>query len=181
MKNNKDSTTHAIILITYGVLIGLIASGLIWITASPPRGNQITLAPSATIKNITIYITGEVLNPGVYELPPGSRVHDAVTRAGGLSSNADSDGINLAALLIDSSQIDIPSRLESNGNGKVNINTASVEELDLLPGIGPTAAKNIVEYRVENGLFVFLEDIQKVTGIGPLTYERIKDLITLGN
>lgn len=177
----NGSTRQFILLITYGVLIGLIAGGLIWITASPPRGNPVNLVPTSTMKRITIYISGAVVNPGVYELPPGSRIQDAVTIAGGFLPTADSGGINLAAILIDSSQIDIPSRINSNFNGKVNINTATVEELDQLPGIGPTAAKNIVEYRLENGLFIFLEDIQKVTGIGSLTYEKIKDLITIGN
>jgi competence protein ComEA len=177
----NSSTRQALVFITFGVLIGLIASGLILITASPPRGNPITLAPSSTSKLITIYISGEVVNPGVYELPLGSRVQDAVTSAGGLLSTADSSGINLAALLIDSSQIDIPSIVDSYLTGKININTASIEELDTLPGIGLTAARNIVEFRIENGLFIYLEDIQKVAGIGPVIYEKIKNLISISN
>lgn len=177
----NSSTRQALLLITFGVLIGLIAGGLIWITASPPRGNPIVLAPSSTSKLITVYISGEVVSPGVYELPSGSRIKDAINSAGGLLSTADADGINLAALLIDSSQVDIPSIGDSFLSGKVNINTASIEELDSLPGVGPTAARNIIDYRLENGLFIYLEDIQKVTGIGPVIYEKIKYMISLGN
>lgn len=177
----SSSNRQALLLISYGVLIGLIASALILITSSPPRGNPIMLAPSSTERPITVYISGEVVDPGVYELPPGSRIEDAVALAGGFLPSADTGGINLAALLIDSSQIKIPSKVEAIRLGKVNINTASADELDQLPGIGPTAAQKIIEYREANGLFLYLEDIQKVTGIGRITYEKIKDLITIGD
>jgi len=177
------STKQALILIAYGVLIGLIAGGLIWITASPPVGIPIMLAASSTASPITVYVSGEVVNPGVYKLPQGSRVQDAINSAGGFLLGADTESINLAALITDSSQINIPSTLvhENYATGKVNINSAEVDELDKLPGIGPTTARNIIEYRRENGPFTYLEDIQKVPGIGPATYENIKNLISLGD
>jgi competence protein ComEA len=141
------------------------------------------LAPAPTTSPFTVYITGQVVRPGVYELPPGSRFEDAIEIAGGFLPDADINGINLAALLIDSSHIIIPSSKiqEEEFSGKVNINTATVVELDALPGIGPVYARNIVDYRQKNGLFTYIEDIQKVDGIGPALFEKIKDLITISD
>lgn len=178
----NTSTKQALLFISFGVILGLLAGGVIWITASQPRGNPITLATMSTDQTISIYISGDVVNPGVYRLPQGSRIQDAVNSAGGFLSSADVNFVNLATLLIDSSQINIPSlsSVENTFVGKININTATEEELEILPGIGPTAAKNIIKYRMENGVFMGIEDIQKVAGIGPVTYEKIKFLITIG-
>ena len=178
----NTSTKQAFLFISYGVFIGLLAGGLIWINASQPRGNPVVLATMSADQTISIYISGDIVNPGVYRLSQGSRIQDAVNSAGGFLPSADVDSVNLAALLIDSSQINIPSlsSMENTISGKVNINSATEEELEILPGIGPTAAKNIIEYRVENGEFMGIEDIQKVAGIGPATYEKIKFLITVG-
>ena len=180
---NNSSLKRTLLLILYGVFIGLSAGGLIWITASQPRGLPIVLLPTSTTSPITVYITGQVVHPGVYELAPGSRFKDAVNIAGGFLPEADVSGINMAALLIDSSHINVPTSTLSEGkhSGKVNINTATIAELDTLPGIGPVYAKNIVDYRQKNGLFTYIEDIQKVNGIGPALFDRIKDLISISD
>ena len=166
----------------YGVLIGLAASGIIWIAASQPRGQGVVLLPTPTSASLVVYVSGAVVNPGVYHLPVGSRVGDAVNAAGGVAPNAEVEFINLAALLMDGQQIDIPGLggTEHINLGRININTATADELDSLPGIGPTTAQSIVDYRVENGPFQSIEEIMRVPGIGPATYDLIKNLITVG-
>ncbi|TYT22436.1 ComEA family DNA-binding protein [Dictyoglomus thermophilum] len=142
---------------------------------------------------VIVHVTGEVKNPGVYRLEEGARVVDAVNLAGGPLPSADLDRINLADFLKDGSKIYIPPKddnLDSNSKnqnalkdglekkGKVNINTASKEELESLPGIGPTLAQRIIEYREENGVFTSAEDLLNVKGIGEKKLEKIKDQIT---
>jgi competence protein ComEA len=168
--------------ILYGVLIGLLAAAVIWLAASPPRGELVTLIPTPTVGNIIVYVSGAVMNPGVYSLPGESRVEDAVSAAGGFAPGAEHESINLATLLEDGQQIDVPGVVDTGhvNAGRVNINTASAEELDALPGIGPTTAQAIVDYRLENGDFAYILDIQDVPGIGPATYDKIKDYITVG-
>ena len=130
---------------------------------------------------LTVYVSGAVAIPGVYTLPDGSRVDAAVQAAGGFVPGAEPERINLAAFLEDGQQIDVPGIISTNhvNAGRVNINTATVSELDALPGIGPTTAQTIVDYRLQHGPFQIIQDIQNVPGIGPATYDRIKDYITV--
>jgi competence protein ComEA len=168
--------------IVYGVLIGLLAVGIIWLAASRPRGEAVTLLPTATPGMLTVYVSGAVATPGVYTLPAGSRVDAAVQAAGGFLPGAEQESINLAKPLEDGQQIDVPGIVDTShvNAGRVNINTATATELDALPGIGPTTAQSIVDYRLQNGPFQAIQDIQNVPGIGPATYDGIKDYITLG-
>lgn len=181
----------------FNILIGLLAAGIIWLASSLPRGSAIILNPPPTPLPIQVHVVGEIRKPGVYKLAVNSRVQDAIREAGGLTENADEQAINLAALLEDGQQIRIPSKLplssaddrlkESDPNNRslttinllININTASIELLETLPGVGPITAKEIINYRQEMGDFKFIEEIQKVPGIGPATYEKIKNLITV--
>ena len=135
-----------------------------------------------------------VPRPGLYEFPEGARVQDAIDAAGGLLAEANVDALNLAALLEDGQQLNIPYQSGAPTNGTpppeipateaptlvdlVNINTATLEELNALPGIGPTTAQKIIDYRDENGAFSTIEDIMNVSGIGPATFEEIRNLIT---
>jgi len=131
----------------------------------------------------------------VYSLPPGSIVQDALQAAGGPTGDADLERINLAQELRDQQQVYIPRRGEtasrslisggnsdsnSTGSGLVNINTASAAELETLPRVGPSTAQRIIAYRQEHGPFATIEEIQNVSGIGPATFEQLKDLITTG-
>jgi competence protein ComEA len=168
--------------ITYGVLIGLLSAGIIWLAVSPPRGEEITLLPTATPGLLTVYISGAVATPGVYTLPDGSRVEAAVQAAGGLLPGAEASNINLAALLADSQQINIPGIVDTShiNAGRVNINTATVNELDTLPSIGPTTAQFIVDYRLQHGPYRTIQDIQNVPGVGPATFAIIQDYINIG-
>ena len=162
--------------IVCGILIGLLAAGIIWLIAASPRGEPVTLMPPSSV---TVHVVGGVAAPGVYTLPHDSRVMDAIEAAGGFSENADRENLNLASFLRDGSKLIIPT-LEVEAEAEpVNINTATVEELDTLPGIGMVIAKNIIDYREANGPFQSIEDIINVPGIGPATYERIRDLITV--
>ncbi|MGB8213341.1 MAG: ComEA family DNA-binding protein [Anaerolineales bacterium] len=171
-----------ILNITYGVLIGLLAAGIIWLAASHPRGEAVTLLPTATPGSLTVYVSGAVATPGVYTLPEGSRVNAAVQAAGGFLPGAEPGNVNLAMLLADGQQINIPGIVNAShvNAGRVNINTATLDELDALPGIGPTAAQSILAYRLQNGPFQVIQDIQNVPGIGPATYAQIKDYINVG-
>ena len=151
-------------------------------------------------KEIVVHITGEVKKEGVVYLKEGARVIDAIEKAGGETKEADLSQVNLAYILQDGQKIYIPNKNEKNseyiteniGNNveenststreegkKVNINTASIEELDQLPGIGPSIAQRIVDYRTEHGKFKTIEEIQDVKGIGDAKYDEIKDNITV--
>lgn len=143
-------------------------------------------------KKIVVEIKGEVSNPNIYYLEDGSIINDLINEAGGLTANANINGINRAELLSDHVCIVIPNKNEeelmSNGDtdliaspksDKVNINTASVEELDTLPGIGPSRAADIISYRESNGRFKSIEDLKNVKGIGEASFEKMKEKITI--
>lgn len=185
----------SILYMVAGILLGLFVALLIWVVARNPRGQAVTLRPVPTEKPIIVHVTGAVPRPGVYALAQGSRVQDAISAAGGFLAEANKQGINLARALEDGEQLDIPyaegaspvigtevpaSTGSASSSDLININTASQTELESLPGIGPTTAQKIIEYREQNGPFVSTQDIINVSGIGPGTYERIKDLITVG-
>lgn len=154
-------------------------------------------------KMITVHVIGEVVSPGVVSLKEGSRIIDAINSCGGKTENADITKINLAYILEDGIQIYVP-RLDDDidnveyireGAGenvisdnvvqddkksiKVNINTANLDKLQTLPGIGEAMAKRIIEYREENGKFQSIEDIKNVSGIGDSKFEKIKEYIVI--
>jgi competence protein ComEA len=176
---------------------GLLLAGVIWLASSPPRGEPVLLRQPPTIEPIHVHIIGEVEKPGVYYFERGSRVQNAIDLAGGLTEDADDQGINLAALLEDGQQIRIPAksqpftRFDNMEPGDtqswsptqekllININTADINQLETLPGIGPAIAGEIINYRETEGDFQRIEEIQKVPRIGPSIFENIKDLITV--
>lgn len=154
---------------------------------------------------VIIHITGSVKNPGIVKLKEGSRIEDAIEAAGGLTENADITKVNLAYVVEDGTKIKIPSASEedigdediidsksgdniiieenavpsNNSTQTININKATEKEFETLPGIGPSLASKIIEYRNQNGKFESIEDIKNVNGIGDNKYEKIKDLITV--
>jgi len=154
-----------------------------------------TTAP--TQSGLFVHVAGHVRRPGVYELPVGSRVIDAVDAAGGALGDAMLDALNLARALTDGEQVIVSSRAEleksggsaalgsaaalpnapGNPAGKVNLNTADVSALDTLPGVGPSTAQKIVAEREANGPFASVEDLGRVSGIGPKRLEQLKDLV----
>jgi competence protein ComEA len=143
-------------------------------------------------QKIKVYVTGEVKHPDVYELDENSIVKDAIALAGGANENADLISINLAKKLSDGEEVIVPAKgsnsnvstSNSNGTttpniGKININTATKEQLMTLPGIGEVKAQAIIDYRTKNGPFKSIHDIVNVSGIGEKTFEKIENLITV--
>lgn len=143
--------------------------------------------PDETVKQVCVHICGSVVSPGVYYLNEGARVHEAVEMAGGLGEGAAPETVNLAEQVKDGEQIYIPSkqdledgvvsRITAYSDGLVDINTASLDELKELPGIGDIKAEAIISYRDEMGGFTSVEEVMNVAGIKDSSYDRIKDLI----
>lgn len=149
-----------------------------------------------TKEKIKVHIAGSVVNEGIVELEENARVADAIKEAGGTTVDANMEKVNLAYKLQDGQKIYIPNNTEENytiisesmgeeisnikiGTGKININTATQTELELLTGIGPSTASKIINYREENGKFKTIEEIKNVSGIGEAKYESIKEEITV--
>jgi competence protein ComEA len=186
--------------ILLGVFFGLLAGALVLLISSRPRGAAITLPPLPTPAPLVVHISGAVAREGMYALPSNSRLDDVIQAAGGLLPSADVERVNLAARLSDGQKIIIPvagataetgepaatgpergnAVIEVAGQSSlININTATLEELDRLPGIGESKAADIIAYREKNGLFTAIEEIQNVPGIGPKIFETIQTLITI--
>ena len=127
---------------------------------------------------LTVKVEGAVTAPGAYSLPEGSRVKDAVEAAGGVSEHGDTASVNLAAYVEDGMTVTVGEEvLRLTPSNRININTATAEELTALPGIGPVKAQSIVEYREQIGGFTSVDQLTGVKGIGVKTRDKIKDLI----
>lgn len=157
------------------------------------QSNTIT-ENTSNYKEIVVEIKGEVKNPNIYRLNENNIIQDLIDKAGGLTEFADISKINRAEKLKDHSAIVIPNKndgacqmtlgnsssaLDANGNTLININTANDSELQNLPGIGPSKAKSIIEYREKNGGFKSIDDIKNIKGIGESLFEKLKDKITI--
>ncbi len=181
------------------LLLALVVIGGTFYFIRPPQTPALTIItpsakPTPTLATIKVDVRGAINAPGVYALPLGSRVEDALTAAGNSLANADLSKLNLARKLADGELINVPAKGDASianaspnaptaatksPSGKININIATIAELDTLPGIGPAIAGNIVDYRTQNGLFKKIEDLKKVKGIGDVIFEQIKDRITV--
>lgn len=142
---------------------------------------------------ITVDVKGAVKLPGIYDLPVGSRVHDAVQKAGGLTDEADSKSLNLAQKVSDEALVYVPTKGEeaasqqatsgtspsTSKEKKVNLNKASLEELKQVKGLGGKRAQDIIDHREANGKFKSVDELKKVSGIGAKTIEKLKDYVTV--
>ena len=142
---------------------------------------------------ITVDVKGAVKSPGIYDLPVGSRVNDAVQKAGGLTEQADSKSLNLAQKVSDEALVYVPTKGEeaasqqagpgtassTSKEKKVNLNKASLEELKQVKGLGGKRAQDIIDHREANGKFKSVDELKKVSGIGAKTIEKLKDYVTV--
>lgn len=196
-------------LITFGILVGLLASGLILLITQPDRSEPIslappptpteTLAPKATITPapITVQISGEIRNPGVYTLDGVERLGELIDLSGGLTEDADLTRINFAAIIYDGdyiyiaaydenlpstsrdTTINLPTEETDAFVYPLDLNEASQEALESLPGIGEVKASAIIAYRELIGGYSSVDELIYVNGIGPATLEAIRDLVTV--
>lgn len=177
-----------------GVLFGLLAAALLLLTVSRPRGQAVSLTTPPTASALLVYVSGAVSSSGVYSLPYGSRVRDAVEAAGGARADAYLGNLNLAAPLRDGQHIFVPLAYDTptplpektapvltptaTSSPFININYASQAELESLPGIGAVLAKRILAYRTRYGFFNSLQDLLKVYGIKPQTLQLIEPYVS---
>ena len=178
---------------------------LVLTSVAPGQPSAVSAAPSAppaspAAPDALVYVCGAVRTPGVVRVPPGARVADALDLAGGPTSRAELAAVNLAAKVVDGQQILVPEKgsaavaqappADAGGTssaggaaapaaGPVNINTATLEQLDTLQGVGPATAQKIIDYRTANGPFTSIEDIKNVSGIGDAKFAAMKAAITV--
>jgi len=191
---DKYKTVVSLVLIA----IILVSSGFLLFSVKKTGGVSINNSGENKNRQICkVDVEGAVLHPGVYNLSPEDRVEDAIRAAGGPLPQADLSKVSksLAAKVTDEERIMVPfssgnsvtesassgsaSSGSANPQGLVNINTASLAELDTLPGIGPATAQKIIDYRESNGSFSTIEDIINVSGIGQAKFDKIKNMITI--
>jgi competence protein ComEA len=162
---------------------------------SEPVATTLEPASSSPVRSVlVVHVVGEVRRPGLYRLREGSRIADAVHRAGGALRAADLSAVNLAAPLVDGMQVAVPARVAlgpapsasagATGTGGaaiaplVSLSSATLDQLDELPGVGPVTAQKIVDYRTEHGPFASVDDLDAVPGIGPTRIEQLRELVT---
>lgn len=177
------------LLIALAGLVAVIALVLVAVNRPEAPTGEVTISdasesPDAIQQFLFVHIVGEVINPGMYQLPIGSRLVDAVFAAGGLTPDADNASVNLAREISDGEQIIVfaigyQQSSDGSSGGLVSINRATEAQLQELPGIGPALSARIVAWREANGGFKAKEDLLKVSGIGDSIFAGFVDLITL--
>ena len=182
-------------LVVYGAIaVAILLLGARWLrsadqaeagfggVAEEPAGGAVELDRGGG--DLVVHVAGEVRDPGVYELPAGSRVTDAVDRAGGPTGDGLVDSINLAAKLADGQQVVVPAEAPSGAvtgggaaveDGPISLGGATVEQLDTIEGIGPVTAADIIEFRDEHGGIGSVDDLDQISGIGPATMDALRD------
>jgi competence protein ComEA len=184
------------VLAVVGILVG--GGAVLWYVRSLPRPVTVRAlrpepVPSPSPVGVVVHVAGWVRRPGVYELAQGQRVIDAIEAAGGPRRRADLDALNLAAVLVDGQQVMIPPESAGGGSGAgstasgdstggqapININSATADELETLPGIGPVLAGAIIDHRERNGPFASVDELLDVSGIGEQRLADIRDLVAV--
>jgi competence protein ComEA len=184
--------THLRAVVTVAVAAGVVLTW--WLLSARPRTSepepvQVTSTAkhkhAETARMLIIDVEGKVKRPGIVTLPHGSRVHEAIAKAGGVVDGADTSTTNLARVLVDGEQIVVGTPAAAPtaaggtaGGGRVSLSSASAEQLDELPGVGPVTADAIIAYRTSHGGFQRVEDLLDVHGIGEKTLADLKDLVT---
>jgi competence protein ComEA len=191
---DEDSLRHvpevsrSQMLIYAAIAIAVLIVGARWIRSSgggAAGGAEVSFAADSShegegTRDVIVHVAGDVGRPGVYRLPAGSRVTDAVRRAGGFAGGANRDAINLAARLSDGQQVVVPGRgtvaasSAAGQSGPVSLGSATVEQLDGIDGIGPVTAQKIIEFRDQHGGLSSINQLDEVDGIGPSTMQTLR-------
>lgn len=184
--SRRQALVVAAVLLALLAVAGKLLAGAGAASAEPPAALVQANAPAAA--KLVVHVAGAVRQPGLYELAEGSRVSDAVARAGGATAKADTAAVNLAAPLADGIQVLIPSRVAGAAGAaagsdgapgrRVSLSSATLADLDALPGIGPVTAQKILDYRAQHGGFSSVDDLDAISGIGPARIEQLRDLVT---
>ena len=181
-------------LLVYALIaIAVVVIGARWIRSSgsgPNAGAELSFAADSAheaggTQDVVVHVAGAVGRPGVYRLPAGSRVSDAVRRAGGFARRANEDAINLAARLSDGQQVVVPrpgpggAPVSASGEqtGPISLGSATVEQLDQVEGLGPVTAQKIIEFRDQHGGLSSIDQLDEVDGIGPATMETLRSAL----
>jgi len=172
------------LLVYAAVAVAVLLLGARWIRSAdsspPPAGATFKAdefeASADAGRDVVVHVAGAVARPGVYRLPTGSRVADAIKRAGGLAGGARQDGINLAARLSDGQQVVVPGRGAgaAASDGPISLGSATAEQLEEIEGIGPVTAEKIIEFRDQHGGLSSLDQLDQISGIGPSTMEALR-------
>ena len=183
--SRRRALVYALVLLALLVLAGrlLLPAGAARSKSTPAAVQVAERASAESQPRLLVHVVGAVRRPGLYRLAEGKRVADAVARAGGATAPADTAAINLAAPLADGMQVLVPSRAAggaagTSAAGRVSLSSASVAELDALPGIGPVTAQKIVDHRLANGGFRSVDDLDAIPGIGPARVEQLRELVS---
>ena len=197
-RGSEERAAQPIRMLAMAGVVSLFVAGMLLSARSPapariaPPSTSVT--PEQSLQPITggvfVHVAGAVREPGLYELGPEARVADAIEAAGGSLPKAWVDSVNLAQVLTDGMKIEVPLAGEqpapmggttdsAAGTAPLSINSAGLEELETLPGVGPVTAQAIISHREEAGPFASLEDLLEVSGIGPATFAEIRPHVTL--
>lgn len=175
------------------LLVVLVLADRLLLGAGAAQPVQVIPPPAAMTTvdaRLVVDVVGAVRRPGLYRLAQGTRVADALSRAGGLTPKADRTLVNLAAPLADGEQVIVPARVSGAGAagisggsgsaapaGPVHLNVATLEQLDALPGVGPVTAQKILDYRQKHGAFGSVDELDAISGIGPARLDELRDLV----
>lgn len=181
---NRSLQPRTIKIIALALIAVISIAMWMWLQGRPQSISPLPESSVSDISGVTgsvvVHVTGNVAKPGTVSLPAGSRVEDAIERAGGANKPRQLDSVNLARLLVDGEQIVVGAGVgsaTSSDSSLISLNQASVTELDTLPGVGPVLAERIVAWREANGGFRTVEDLNKVSGIGDATMADISPLV----
>ena len=162
-----------------------VAGGWLWwqgqpreVTAIPGTSAESGFTQQAAVGDVTVHVAGAVRKPGLVTLPAGSRVAEAIDKAGGARSLRALESVNLARVLVDGEQLIVGQTAGENAaGGKLSLSTATAAELEQLPGVGPVLAQRIVQWRTDQGPFRSIDDVNEVSGVGDALMEQIRPLV----
>ncbi len=185
---SRRQTLVVAAVLAVGLLLGgrlLLRSG----ASAPAPPAPAPVASPTPAPRLVVHVVGAVRRPGLYRLAQGTRIADAVARAGGATAKADLAQVNLAAPLADGEQVVVPRRAGSGAvapgpaageappSGPVQLSTATLEQLDALPGVGPVTAQKILDYRAKHGAFRSVDELDAIPGIGPARLDQLRELV----